>query len=131
VAANLDQHLAQIKAAKAQDVNLLLFPELSLTGYNLQDLVYEVAMRPTEDYPAFKALMAASVEYDMDVMVGFVDRDDRARYYIGAAYLSQGKCSTSITKSTCRPTPCSTKGAILPGAIRSRRSIPGSGGSGC
>ncbi len=91
VAVNLEMHMAQIKAAKARDVDLLLFPELSLTGYNLQDLVYEVAMRPTEDHPAFGTLLAASRDYDLDLMVGFVDVDDRARYYIGAAYLSRGE----------------------------------------
>jgi predicted amidohydrolase len=83
--------MAQIKAAKAEGVHVLMFPELSLTGYNLQDLVFEVAMRPTEDNPTFAALLTASAKTDMDLMVGFVDVDDRARYYIGAAYLSGGR----------------------------------------
>jgi NAD+ synthase (glutamine-hydrolysing) len=91
VAANLAKHLDQIAAAKVQGVELLIFPELSLTGYNLQDLVYEVALSPTEDDPAFKMLLDASLAYDMDLLVGFVDTDQRARYYIGSAYLSRGK----------------------------------------
>ncbi len=91
VACNLEKHIVQIKAAKAEGVDLLMFPELSLTGYNLQDLVYEVAMRPTADHPAFAALLTASAETGIDLMVGFVDVDDRARYYIGAAYLSGGR----------------------------------------
>ncbi len=91
VAANLKIHLEQIKAAKGYGVDLLLFPELSLTGYNLQDLVYEVAMQPTEDDPVFRQLLDASGDQHMDVMVGFVDTDSRARYYIAAAYLSEGK----------------------------------------
>ncbi|PJF30832.1 MAG: hypothetical protein CUN51_06505 [Candidatus Thermofonsia Clade 1 bacterium] len=91
VAANLQKHLEQIAAAKAHGAQLLLFPELSLTGYNLQDLVYEVAMQPTADNPIFRQLLEASGDYDMDLMVGFVDTDRRARYFIGAAYLSGGK----------------------------------------
>ncbi|RMF52191.1 MAG: hypothetical protein D6749_05610, partial [Chloroflexota bacterium] len=91
VAANLRAHLAQIEAAKAHGAQLLLFPELSLTGYNLQDLVYEVAMQPTADNPIFGQLLEASGDYAMDLMVGFVDTDRRARYFIAAAYLSQGK----------------------------------------
>ncbi len=91
VSANLKKHLEQIEAAKAQGVELLMFPELSLTGYNLQDLVYEVAMRPTADSPAFHALLEASADHDMDLMIGFVDVDERTRYYIGAAYLSRGQ----------------------------------------
>jgi len=91
VAANLKTHLEQIEAAKAHGVELLLFPELSLTGYNLQDLVYEVAMQPTADDPTFRELLQASADYQMDLMVGFVDTDNRARYFIAAAYLSGGK----------------------------------------
>jgi NAD+ synthase (glutamine-hydrolysing) len=91
VACNLQKHLEQIEAATAYGVELLLFPELSLTGYNLQDLVYEVAATPTPDDPTFGPLLSASAEHHMDLMVGFVDTDRRARYFIGAAYLSAGK----------------------------------------
>ncbi|MEP7285176.1 MAG: nitrilase-related carbon-nitrogen hydrolase [Chloroflexota bacterium] len=91
VKANLDTHLEYIVAAKNEGVDLLLFPELSLTGYNVQDLVYEIAMQPTEDNPIFQPLLQASADYNMDIMVGFVDTDNRARYFIGAAYLSGGK----------------------------------------
>lgn len=91
VAANLKTHLERIETAKANGVELLLFPELSLTGYNLQDLVYEVATQPTMDDPAFHQLLQASGDHHMDLMVGFVDTDYRARYYIAAAYLSEGK----------------------------------------
>src|SRR3954454_21194583 len=91
VAANLKTHLEQIEAAKAHGVDLLLFPELSLTGYNLEDLVYEVASQPTPDDPAFRQLLQASADHKMDLMVGFVDTDRRARYFIASAYLSGGK----------------------------------------
>src|SRR5664279_3596905 len=93
VEANLKTHLDYIEEAKRQGVDLLLFPELSLTGYNVQDLVYGLAARPTEDNPAFRKLLKASVDFGMDLMVGFIDTDERARYYIAAAYLSGGKVS--------------------------------------
>ncbi len=91
VAANLKTHLEKIETAKAQGADLLIFPELSLTGYNLQDLVYEVAMQPTAENPVFGQLLQASADQHIDLMVGFVDTDNRARYYIAAAYLSGGK----------------------------------------
>jgi predicted amidohydrolase len=91
VAANLKTHLEKIETAKAQGADLLIFPELSLTGYNLQDLVYEVAMQPTAGNPVFGQLLQASADQHIDLMVGFVDTDNRARYYIAAAYLSGGK----------------------------------------
>jgi len=45
VRANLDKHLDYIERAVAQGVDLLVFPELSLTGYQVQDLVPEVTIR--------------------------------------------------------------------------------------
>jgi predicted amidohydrolase len=68
---------------------LLCFPELSLTGYTLQDLAYSVATRPTPDNPIFKPLYEAS--RSLDLVVGFVDEDERHRFYIAAAYLSGGE----------------------------------------
>ncbi len=89
VEANLAKHLDTIKQAKAEKTDLLVFPELSLTGYVLQDLVASVAHKPTEDDPAFKHLLAAS--RDLDLVIGFVDEDSRHRFYIASAYLSGGK----------------------------------------
>lgn len=85
---NLDLHLQWIRRAREQDVDLLCFPELSLTGYLLRDLVPDVAMRASEGSPALAGLLSASV--DLDLVVSFVEEDERHRYYIAAAYLSQG-----------------------------------------
>ncbi|GAB4399074.1 MAG: carbon-nitrogen hydrolase [Anaerolineales bacterium] len=89
VEANLEKHLALAKQARKQDADLLIFPELSLTGYVLQDLASTVAHRPTADDPIFKPLLQAS--QDLDIVVGFVDEDARSRFYIAAAYLSRGQ----------------------------------------
>ena len=53
VTANLQTHFDYIDAARKQNVDLLIFPELSLTGYNLEDLVFEIAAQPTEEDAAF------------------------------------------------------------------------------
>lgn len=90
VSANLTKHLDYIHQAKSQDVDLVIFPELSLTGYQLQDLVPEVAIRAHPDDPIFAQLLTAS--HDIDVVVGFVQRDSRNRFYIASAYLSNGEC---------------------------------------
>jgi NAD+ synthase (glutamine-hydrolysing) len=89
VEANLEKHLAYIKDAKASGADLVLFPELSLTGYVLQDLVPAVATLTEEEHPVFRPLLEAS--RDIDLVVGFVDEDSRRRFYIASAYLSQGK----------------------------------------
>jgi predicted amidohydrolase len=87
VAANLEKHLAIAREARGAD--LLIFPELSLTGYVLQDLTSSVAHHPTGDDPIFKPLLEAS--RDLDIIAGFVDEDHRHRFYIASAYLSQGQ----------------------------------------
>jgi NAD+ synthase (glutamine-hydrolysing) len=89
-ATNLNKHLAMIEQAAAQGVQLLMFPELSLTGYTLQDMVYEVAHHPTADDPVFKPLLDASRTLAIDLTVGFVEEDSRHRFYISQAYLSGG-----------------------------------------
>jgi NAD+ synthase (glutamine-hydrolysing) len=89
VDSNLAKHLDTIRQAKEQNVDLLVFPELSLTGYVLQDLVATVAHRPVEEDPVFKHLLQAS--HDLDLVVGFVDEDLRHRFFIASAYLSGGQ----------------------------------------
>ena len=76
--------------ADKQGVDLLVFPELSLTGYQVQDLVPEVAIRAQSDDETFRALLDASKK--MDIVFGFVHDDKRQRFYIASAYLSQGEC---------------------------------------
>jgi predicted amidohydrolase len=89
VQANLEKHLTLAEQARQDGNNLLVFPELSLTGYVLQDLVPAVACRPGADDPVFRHLLDAS--QDIDLVVGFVDEDARHRFYIASAYLSQGE----------------------------------------
>jgi NAD+ synthase (glutamine-hydrolysing) len=89
VRSNLEKHLVLIEQARASGADLLVFPELSLTGYVLQDLASAVAHRPSADDPIFKPLLEAS--RGLDLMVGFVDEDKRHRFFISATYLSQGR----------------------------------------
>lgn len=89
VEANLEKHLALAREAAQAGAELLVFPELSLTGYVLQDIAPTVAHRPTPDDPLFASLLQAS--HHLDMVVGFVEEDRRYRYYIAAAYLSEGE----------------------------------------
>jgi predicted amidohydrolase len=89
VQANLEKHLALASEARALGADLLVFPELSLTGYVLQDLASAVAHHPTADDLVFAPLLQAS--QDIDLVVGFVDEDHRHRFFIAVAYLSSGQ----------------------------------------
>lgn len=86
---NLQKHLTFIEQAKAQQAELIVFPELSLTGYMLQDLTASVALSPRREEPVFAALLEASRA--IDITVSFVEEDSRHRFFIAAAYLSQGE----------------------------------------
>ena len=86
---NLALHLDYIQQAQAQGVNLLVFPELSLTGYQVQDLAPEVAISSDAGDEVFGALLKASAK--IDIVFGFVHRDRRNRFFIANAYLSAGE----------------------------------------
>jgi len=86
---NLEKHLKFIKEAKDQNADLIVFPELSLTGYALQDLAPAVAHKPLPTDTVFRELLTASS--NIDIAVGFVEEDRRSRFFIAGAYLSQEK----------------------------------------
>jgi predicted amidohydrolase len=89
VSSNLPKHLELIERAIRENAQLVVFPELSLTGYCLQDLVPTVVHSASESDPIFKPLLDAS--HKIDIVVGFVDEDTRHRFFIASAYLTGGK----------------------------------------
>ncbi len=87
---NLETHLKVIEQAAAAHVDLLVFPELSLTGYYLQDLVPEVALDPGNS-DVLQQLIDLSHRTNVDLVVGFVEVAADYRFFNSAAYLSQGR----------------------------------------
>jgi predicted amidohydrolase len=85
---NFDVHLNLVEKAQKNKVNLLIFPELSLTGYTLQDFVPDVALRPNES-PLFRQLKKLSE--DISLVVGFVEEKERGLFFNSAAYLAGGE----------------------------------------
>lgn len=84
---NLAHHREWVQRAVAAGVDLVVFPELSLTGYFLKDLVPEIAI--TLDGPAMNELRALSAE--ADVVLGAVIEEADHRYFNASLYLSEGK----------------------------------------
>ena len=95
VAENLEAHRATITQARAGGVDLLVFPELGLTGYLLQDLNAEVAMRRDDA----RLLDLAAQTGGMSVVIGFVERSDDEQLFISAALLEDGRLSHVYRKS--------------------------------
>lgn len=88
VRANLDSHLRLAAAARKKGAELVIFPELSLTGYTLMDLVPQVAIDPRTSAPLDR-LRAAS--RGIDIVFGFMAESARGIYHNAAAYLSGGE----------------------------------------
>jgi predicted amidohydrolase len=84
---NIARHHETITAARAGGAGLVVFPELGLTGYQLQDLAAEVAMRADDPRLAGLALAADG----MSAVVSFVEEADDHRLFISAALLEQGE----------------------------------------
>ncbi len=88
LAQNLQLHLHFIEKSMKKKARLIVFPELSLTGYTLMDLVQEVGLKPAES-PIFRKIKALS--RNTDIVLGFVEEREAGVFYNSSAYLSAGK----------------------------------------
>jgi predicted amidohydrolase len=84
---NLTLHEKMARQAIEQSANLLVFPELSLTGYFLKDQVPSVALRA--DSPLLQRFRELSLRVAM--VLGFVEEAPDHRFYNAAAYLEGGE----------------------------------------
>ena len=85
---NLKLHQNIAARAKKEKVDLLIFPELSLTGYTLKDLTQDIAIDPRKD-PVFRKLEALSRE--LAIVFGFVEEGEDGLIYNSSAFLSKGQ----------------------------------------
>jgi predicted amidohydrolase len=86
VADNLALIEENIQLAIDDRKELIVFPELSLTGYFLKDLVPEVARRL--DSPEIQRLVELSRR--ISIAIGFVEVTDDYRFFNSALYLEDG-----------------------------------------
>lgn len=84
---NLALHERVARRAAENGAGAVVFPELSLTGYRLEDQVPDVAVGL--DSPVFERLRAAARE--IDLLVGFAEEAPGHCFYNSAAYLSGGE----------------------------------------
>ncbi len=85
--ANLNLIESMVKSAKKKNIKLLVFPELSLTGYFLKDLVPDVAQK--KNSKLLKNI--ASMSEGISIVLGFVEESTRHVFYNSAAYFENGK----------------------------------------
>src|SRR5207245_6220865 len=84
---NLERHRQWVEQAAETGASLLVFPELSLTGYFLKDLVPDSAIQL--DSKEMRDLAALSTK--LDVVLGAVIESPDHRYFNASLYFSRGE----------------------------------------
>jgi predicted amidohydrolase len=87
VDANLALYEQRVAAARGAGADLVVFPELSLTGYFLKDMVSTVALRL--DAPEVTRLKELS--RNVALIAGFVEETSDFRFYNSAVYFEDGE----------------------------------------
>lgn len=85
--ANFERTRDAVLKAKELGIQVLLFPELGLSGYKVGDRFHEVALRL--DSPIMNELRALS--QDVAIVQGFVEETSDLQFFNSSVYLSQGE----------------------------------------
>ncbi|MEZ5668328.1 MAG: nitrilase-related carbon-nitrogen hydrolase [Alphaproteobacteria bacterium] len=85
--ANVDRHLHWIGRGRAVGLDLMVMPELSLTGHHGTEDLLNAAIRRTD--PRLKRLAEAAGP--MAVVIGFIEEGPAAQFYNAAAILHHGR----------------------------------------
>lgn len=85
---NLEIHIKYCEEVIDKKADVIVFPELSLTGYSLKDLNLEVALNTTLTTKLDKL---KELSKKIDIVCGFVEESDSFSLYNSSAYFSGGK----------------------------------------
>ena len=99
-AANLRNHVTAVEKALQGGANLVVFPELSLSGYSLKDSNWDVAVRASDPKPFGKMLALSN---DISILIGCVEESEEYGMYNSAFLLEKG-IVTSVHRKMYPPT---------------------------
>lgn len=89
---NINNHLEIISAVKDKGVSLVIFPELSLTGYFLKDSIYDIGININSDESAIlKPVYKTTKDMDISIIAGFVEKDEDHNFYNSSFCISKGQ----------------------------------------
>ena len=94
VTANVADAIEKIDTAKAKGVDLVVFPELSLTGYFVRERYHEAALRM--DSPEIKSLAQATK--GAAAVVGFIEESPAMNFYNSALVAVDGEIQFAYRK---------------------------------
>lgn len=84
---NVERHVEYAERALAGGAQAVIFPELSLTGYTLRDLNFEVALDP---YTAKELAPLRELSKKITIICGGVEEDERGAVYNAAFVFEDG-----------------------------------------
>ncbi len=89
---NIETHLKIISAAKNKKASIIVFPELSLTGYFLKDGVYDMGINIyTDESAVFRDIYKITEDMGVSVIAGFVEKDVDFNFYNSSFCISKGR----------------------------------------
>lgn len=92
---NIAHHIAFIKKAIAKKADIVVFPELSLTGYSIKDLNWDVALR-AEPQKLFSEFLRLSKS--ITIILGAVEERENFGLYNSAFFFEDGKIQSAHRK---------------------------------
>ncbi len=101
LARNIDKHLEFIERARVAGASLVLFPELSLSGYSVRDLHWDLAVNVRKLPSVFDRLLKAS--HGILVLAGGVEESSSFAIHNAAFLFEEGNVRT-VHRKTYPPT---------------------------
>ncbi len=85
---NISKHIDFCKEALKNGAELIVFPELSLTGYSLKDINIEIALNP---FNSEKLDKLKQMSRKISIICGLAEEDENFAIYNSAVYFSEGE----------------------------------------
>lgn len=99
--ANITLHLAAARKAKERGAHLVVFPELSLSGYSIKDMNWDLAINLRTQSNLLAPLLDESKS--ITILAGGVEEDDAFRIF-NSAFLFEGGAARVVHRKVYPPT---------------------------
>jgi NAD+ synthase (glutamine-hydrolysing) len=86
---NLKRHIECAEEARSENSRIIIFPELSLTGYSIRDLVHELAHPSYSKHPGFQELL--KISRDIRIIAGGVEEAQNFGLHNAVFYFADGE----------------------------------------
>ena len=101
ISRNVDRHVAAAEQARKAGAGLVVFPELSLTGYSIKDMNWDLALNPAKQAALLKPLI--ELGKSISILAGGVEEDEAFAIY-NSAFLFENGTVRSVHRKTYPPT---------------------------